>query len=176
MNRVALYAVTGSLALLTLTGCDKTKQQLGMTHSAPDEFAVVRRAPLEMPPDYTIRPPRPGAPRPQEAQVSEQAREVVFGGPQAVEKQAVSPTSAETMLLQQTGGERANPNIRNVVDAETAKLAPAQQPVIKKVMSIGKKQEAAANVVDAKAEAARLQKNRQEGKPVTAGKTPSKEQ
>ena len=32
----------------------------------PDEFAVESRAPLTVPPDFDLRPPEPGAPRPQE--------------------------------------------------------------------------------------------------------------
>ena len=31
-----------------------------MGKRSPDEFAVVRRAPLILPPDYGLRPPRPG--------------------------------------------------------------------------------------------------------------------
>ena len=49
------------ISFLALSGCSDAKEQLGLTRSAPDEFAVVKRAPLAMPPDYTLRPPRPGA-------------------------------------------------------------------------------------------------------------------
>ena len=47
-------------AVLSLSACGGTKEKLGLTKKAPDEFAVVRRAPLSMPPDYTLRPPTPG--------------------------------------------------------------------------------------------------------------------
>jgi len=40
-----------------------------------DEFAVVTKAPLIMPPDYNLRPPRPGAARPQEQSERQQAAE-----------------------------------------------------------------------------------------------------
>lgn len=48
----------------------------------PDEFAVQRQAPLVVPPDFTLTPPAPGAPRPSEGTAAEQALEALFGGPQ----------------------------------------------------------------------------------------------
>lgn len=49
----------------------------------PDEFAVQRQTPLVVPPDFALNPPRPGAPRPQEADSSTQALQAMFGGPAA---------------------------------------------------------------------------------------------
>jgi Protein of unknown function (DUF3035) len=62
--------------LLQLGGCGRGTVQdaLGMSKRAPDEFAVVRRAPLILPPDYDLRPPDPGAPRPNIGTTSDQAR------------------------------------------------------------------------------------------------------
>ena len=45
-----------------------------MSKRAPDEFAVVRRAPLIVPPDFDLRPPDPGAPRPNIGTTADQAR------------------------------------------------------------------------------------------------------
>ena len=50
-----------------------------MSKRAPDEFAVVRRAPLIVPPDYDLRPPDPGAPRPNIGTTSDQARVAMTG-------------------------------------------------------------------------------------------------
>ena len=60
------------MAVLALSACDSAKKQLGIERQAPDEFAVVKRAPLAMPPDYTLRPPTPGAQRPQEQTTDKQ--------------------------------------------------------------------------------------------------------
>ena len=67
------------LALPALTaGCSNTtREALGLTKRSPDEFQVVSNAPLSMPPDYNLRPPTPGAARPQEGTVREQAERVV---------------------------------------------------------------------------------------------------
>ena len=61
-----ICCVLGIAALLTgCTGNSKVGRVLGFEKSTPDEFAVVKRAPLTLPPDYGLRPPKPGAPRPQ---------------------------------------------------------------------------------------------------------------
>jgi hypothetical protein len=67
--------------LLQLGGCAQGTVQdaLGMSKRAPDEFAVVRRAPLIVPPDYDLRPPDPGAPRPNIGTTSDQARVALTG-------------------------------------------------------------------------------------------------
>ena len=49
-----------------LPGCSDLRAALGMDRAGPDEFAVESRAPLLIPPDFDLRPPQPGAPRPQE--------------------------------------------------------------------------------------------------------------
>ncbi|MCH1556317.1 MAG: DUF3035 domain-containing protein, partial [Pseudomonadales bacterium] len=57
--RVTLVLLT--LAALTLSACgDSTKRALGLSRTSPDEFSVVPRAPLSQPPDFNLRPPRPG--------------------------------------------------------------------------------------------------------------------
>ena len=55
---------------VVFTACDLLKPP----SSGPDEFAVVTRAPLSMPPDYGLRPPRPGAARPNETSPRDDAR------------------------------------------------------------------------------------------------------
>ncbi|QDH33508.1 DUF3035 domain-containing protein [Porphyrobacter sp. YT40] len=72
----------------------------------PDEFAVQRQAPLVVPPDFTLTPPAPGAPRPSEGTASEQALEALFGGPAPRSK-------VETSMLDRAGA--AAPSIRSQV-------------------------------------------------------------
>ncbi|MEO0643246.1 MAG: DUF3035 domain-containing protein [Pseudomonadota bacterium] len=72
----------------------------------PDEFAVQRQAPLVVPPDFSLTPPAPGAPRPAEGTAAEQALEALFGGPQA-------RSDIERSTLDRAG--RAEPGIRSEV-------------------------------------------------------------
>ncbi len=67
-------------ALGTLGGCAGSKATGFGNRNAPNEFAVTRNPPLVIPPDFALRPPRPGEPRPQEASPSQQALSAMFGG------------------------------------------------------------------------------------------------
>ena len=166
------HFILASASLLVLGACSTAKEQLGLEKEAPDEFQVVKRAPLELPPSYSLRPPRPGAPRPQEQATVEQARQTVFGGETAQQNQRL-PTTAEGSLLQQAGASNIDPSIRQRVDAESAALRKQDEPVIDKLLSLGSEEEPASTIVDAKKEAERLRKNKEEGRPVTAGESPS---
>lgn len=86
-----------------LTGCGSTNI---FDRDRPDEFAVSRQAPLVIPPDFVLEPPRPGAGRPQETVASEQALEVLFGGPQA-------RSATESSAIERAGED--TPGIRSVV-------------------------------------------------------------
>ncbi|MEO1648250.1 MAG: DUF3035 domain-containing protein [Pseudomonadota bacterium] len=81
----------------------------------PDEFAVQRQAPLVVPPDFSLTPPAPGAPRPTQGTASEQALEALFGGPQ-------ERSDIEKITLDRAGS--AAPGIRSVVgDPATSTVA-----------------------------------------------------
>ncbi|MBK5955442.1 hypothetical protein CCR92_15760, partial [Rhodospirillum rubrum] len=61
MNPFARTLVAAALlAPLALSGCSNAKKSLGLDRQPPDEFKVVTRAPLAMPPDFNLRPPQPG--------------------------------------------------------------------------------------------------------------------
>lgn len=76
------------VCVLALTGCEQTRQSLGLDRVPPDEFAVVTRAPLSVPPGIDLQPPRPGAARPQEPQTRDTATGVLFGNSPAPAQQA----------------------------------------------------------------------------------------
>jgi hypothetical protein len=109
--------VAMAAACAALSGCGGFKQAMGVEKVAPDEFRVVTRAPLVMPPDYALRPPRPGDPRPQELRPDGQARAAVFG--QDVGAQA---TAGERALVARAGADAVDPAIRAQVDLEGAAL------------------------------------------------------
>ncbi|MEO6716580.1 MAG: DUF3035 domain-containing protein [Novosphingobium sp.] len=46
----------------------------------PDEFAVQRQLPLVVPPDFSLTPPQPGAPRPSSGNSQSQTLDALFGG------------------------------------------------------------------------------------------------
>jgi len=118
-NRVAIAAVvTVGLTAGLLTGCASTKEALGMTKVTPDEFRVVTKAPLVVPPEYSLRPPSPGEPRPQELQPESQARQALLG-----QRAAETRSDGEKLLVTRAGGDKADPLIRYVVDDEFGSVA-----------------------------------------------------
>lgn len=173
MKRIGLII----LSALTLSACENAKESLGLETSPPDEFSVVKRAPLEMPPDYYLRPPAPGAQRPQELRTDVEAKQAVFGeqAPQTGSTPR-SVTSGEAILLDKTQATNLDPNIRAKVDAETARIAKEEQPTIDKIRGLaGQKVDAPATVVDSKAEAERLKQNKDQGLPANEGNVPTTE-
>lgn len=138
------------LSLLLLTGCSGAKESLGLTRNSPDEFAVVKRAPLEMPPDYALRPPQPGAPRPQEQAAADQARAAILGGRGG--RKSASP--AESSLVRAAGGAQISSDIRKKVDAESSDEGDV--PVVRKLIGIGSDKEDEGKTIDPAQEAARL--------------------
>jgi hypothetical protein len=72
-----------------IAGCTDFKRAVGLEPTLPDEFAVESRAPLTIPPDFELRPPQPGATRPQEKSADQQAKQLIEqAGPGEPGKQA----------------------------------------------------------------------------------------
>lgn len=106
---------------LLLIGCgSNVKETLGLERSAPDEFAVVERAPLVVPPNFNLVPPQPGAPRPQDETADASAKNLVLGSQSSAPKSAGS--AAEQNFLKQAGAAQVNPNIRQQVNAPDASV------------------------------------------------------
>lgn len=166
-------ALIGAAGLILLSGCSDAKRVIGLERQSPDEFAVVSRAPLSIPPEFKLRPPQPGAVRPQEGTTREQAREAVVGatsrGAAALAANGRSP--GEMSLLVKAGADKADPNIRHTLDRETAALVSADRGFAERLI-FWRDPEPPGTVVDAAKEAERLRQNKAAGKASTEGETP----
>ncbi|MCG8442560.1 MAG: DUF3035 domain-containing protein [Caulobacterales bacterium] len=100
-------------ASVALGACSGLRRAVGAEKIAPDEFRVVTKAPLVIPPEYNLRPPKPGEPRPQELIPEELARSALYG--QATNLRA---SDAEQLLVAKAGAASANPAVRTLVDVE----------------------------------------------------------
>lgn len=167
------YFLLIGLAVLGLSACSDIREGLGLGRSPPDEFAVVDRPPLSMPPDFGLRPPRPGAPRPQEVDTSQRASETLFGA----NKNAVGAPDAsdfsggEKALLEASGANKADPDIRTTVDRESSDKVVGSTHLVDELL-FWKPEEKSGTIVNAPAEAERIKEAKEKGEPVNQGATP----
>ncbi|HEY2707706.1 MAG TPA: DUF3035 domain-containing protein [Caulobacteraceae bacterium] len=101
-----------------LAGCNDASKAFGLAKVTPDEFRVVTKAPLTLPPDYSLRPPQPGEPRPQELQPESAARQALEGA-----REGDVRSDGEKLFVAKAGADRADPLVRYVVDDEFGSLA-----------------------------------------------------
>jgi len=157
-----------ALAVLSLAGCDSLNRALGKEKVIPDEFAVVSRAPLAIPPDYSLRPPRVSTTRDQETSPTDQARQSVF---RAGEQQASLPparaerSAGEDELLRQAGAADTPKNIRELVNNDPREGQTLESGFVDKLLFWeGVKTAPSNQVLDPAKEAERLRGTQMAGK------------
>lgn len=182
-------AAAGAL-LVALAGCtDRSGNILGFEKSSPDEFAVVKRAPLTLPPSFGLRPPRPGAARPQAVTPRDEAQASVFPTPnkprqtrrekrENEQRRIGDRSGSEVALLKRTGAIDVDPEIRDVINREAAGASTEEDTNFVDSLLFWRDNEKKppANfdvVVDPKGESRRIRENEILGKPVTEGVTPT---
>ena len=180
LTRAPLWLLAGSLAL---GGCADTRKAIGWDKSPPDEFRVMTRAPLSMPPDFGLRPPQPGAPRPQEGTTTDQARNAVTGGRTPPRTAGTGPAAAtavqrqggrsngEEALLSRAGADRIDPTIRATVDREARAMADADRSFTDRLI-FWRQPDPPGTVVDPQREQQRIRENQALGRAPTDGDTP----
>jgi hypothetical protein len=158
-------------AALGMGACSDARKAIGWDKASPDEFKIVSRAPLTMPPDFGLRPPAPGAARPQEVSPQEAARVAVFGP----ERPAANPvangtlSAGEQQLLGRAGADRVDPSIRDQIDRETQSLAEADKSFVDRLIFWRGPNPNDGATLDAAREAQRLREASATGKPANDG-------
>ena len=127
-NRAATLVAVTALGL-AVSGCGFLQRSVGASKVTPDEFRVVTKAPLVVPPEFALRPPAPGEPRPQELAPESAARTALLG-----RAAAVSRTEGEQLLASKAGATQADPLIRFVVDDEFGDLAHKEKSWADRIM------------------------------------------
>jgi len=111
------------------SACHSVSDAFGQNKSPPDEFRVVTKAPLVVPPEYALRPPAPGEPRPMELQPESAAEQALIG-----EREATDRDDAEKLLVAKAGAEHADPLIRYVIDDQFGSVAHKDKSFADRVM------------------------------------------
>jgi hypothetical protein len=173
--RTELLVVTGVVAAaIALSACQSTKRALGLTKSTPDEFAVVSHGALVMPPDFNLRPPVPGADRPQELPAEEQARSVLVGRQKMESLKTKGMSTGEVALLAKAGTEQTPADVRQTLDKESSVFAKERRSFTDHLLfwRDAKTDPGAGVAVDPEEEQKRLDENRALGKKANEGPTP----
>jgi len=172
MTRTRIAAMLAVSALLPLAagGCSDIRSAMGLEKNAPDEFNVVSRAPLSLPPDYNLRPPREGGDYITERDTRARARQAVFGGQQETDPYANDPNKSpgEAALLTRAGAGTVDPDIRRRVKQETESIANEDEGFVEQLIFWRKKGDEA-DVVNAGEEDQRLREARALGETPSSG-------
>jgi hypothetical protein len=164
-----------------LSACGKgvdVKESLGLNHEAPDEFRVLARPPLSVPPEFNLRPPGQESEYVGAVPAQTKAHDQVLGTAEAAASPrsgssatAVVPVTsgalpgrADSQLLANAGSTRADPHIRQKLLDDKLNGVASKDPGY---LFGGKKTDEPE--VDATKESDRIKKNKAQNLPPTAG-------
>lgn len=105
-----LPLLAAGLALSVAAACSSSGNSAAIT---PDEFRVVTKPPLSLPPNYSLRPPAPGTTIPAEVEAASSGSVAAFGSGLGQDASAV-----ERALVAAAQANAVNPAIRAQVDYE----------------------------------------------------------
>lgn len=112
MNKALLTLMIGGLVAFG-TACSSSGNS--SRAGVPDEFRVVKKAPLTVPPEYSLRPPQLGTVRPPEVSPERQNQILAFGTDIGANASAV-----ERMLVARADAIAVSPVIRDTIDYDEA--------------------------------------------------------
>ena len=160
-------------AFLLLPGCAEVRDMVGFSREGPDEFSVITHQPLVIPPDFDLRPPRPGGDEAERNRAKDAAEEALFSGSDApadaesaiTEDDSQPATAAPAPSGGLTAGEEAL--LQQLSGTQTqAEQQSSSQDAMADIAAGGD------SIVDARAEAERLRANEEAGAAPTEGATP----
>ncbi len=114
MRKIVKFSCLAGLGL-AVTGCASAGKRLGLTKTSPNEFNILTKAPLVVPPEYNLRPPQIGASSSENNYSQSAARQALIGDVDAAE-----PSQGEIILMTKAGVGRANQEIRLEVDGQNS--------------------------------------------------------
>ncbi len=122
MKRTLIFISAGT-AIALLPACAGGARDPGINDSQQDEFRVITKAPLTVPPDYALRPPQAGVAQPMEVDaervsvtafgstIGQDASEIERALVAAADANAVSPVVRAQVDYEQAGIIRKSPGL-----------------------------------------------------------------
>jgi hypothetical protein len=161
----------GGIGLL-LTGCDSIREAAGISKQPPDEFAVVTKAPLVIPPDFNLKPPKPGAAPTNQVSPTASAEEALYGDDPSAAAAALpgNYSDEEKILLAKSGAAAAGHGIRQQIAADAKQMEAADESFTDMVL-FREPEPDNGKAVDADSEAARIGDAKAQGQPIAPATT-----
>ncbi|MDP3460794.1 MAG: DUF3035 domain-containing protein [Hyphomonas sp.] len=110
----SLLILAAGAALAATTACSSTGGSSG--GATPNEFRVVTKAPLSIPPQYSLRPPGAGTTTPAEVEAATTNVTTAFGT-----TMGLNASASEKALVAAAGANAVNPAVRAQVDYEESR-------------------------------------------------------
>ena len=163
---------------ILLAGCRSARDIVGLSKQSPDEFEVVTRAPLSLPPDYGLRVPIPNSSRTQEKSVGESADDLISARGSLVSRQKLSSrdglgsiSPAEEAILGRARAERSNESIRATLNSENKAISGTDKKLIEKII-FWQGAEKPGAILEPEKESKRIKDLETDGKTIANGDVP----
>ncbi|MEE3295455.1 MAG: DUF3035 domain-containing protein [Pseudomonadota bacterium] len=125
-----------SIISISLMGCGSDLAKvLGTDKMPPDEFTILTKPPLIIPPEYNLRPPAEGEVRSEPQQSSRELQAILFGNSSASKEFSTS----ELNVMTGSGVGESIPNIREVLDSEMRDVEDVDESVKVQILNSGSK-------------------------------------
>ena len=134
-RRMAIVSVA-LVAALAVQGCGQLRKLAGVDKNPPDEFKIVNKPPLVMPPEFNLRPPKAGTASPQDLVPTAQAISALFPGRTTLPPPA---SQSEQALLQAAGSAGASSNVRSTA-GDSGTLVVEKGDLIKDILTTGERE------------------------------------
>ncbi len=158
---------------LWVTACSSARSIVGVGKQSPDEFEVVTRAPLSLPPDYGLRAPNPNVASAKERSVTAAAREVIVKSERKKARDIAggAVSLGESALLSSAGARNADTSIRALLENDNKSYYNFDEKLLEKVM-FWQAMDPPGAIIDPQKEAKRIGEARSKGAPVNTGDLP----
>lgn len=145
-------------AAAVLGGCSSLREAAGNGKDAPDEFAVVTKAPLVIPPDFNLKPPAPGMEPTNQIEPTQAAQAALFSADPATVAASLPATmsSGERYLLAYAHVQEADPAIRQQIASDITGMRGADDSFTNSVLFWTAPSVSGSAPLDADAEARRI--------------------
>ena len=114
MTTKFVLLMTAALAF-SLPACTTLAKASGARKTTPNEFNILTKAPLVVPPEYNLRPPAAGESRLEDSYSSQVARDALLGDVDDAE-----PSRGEMVLMSKAGVGKADPAVRVLIDGQNS--------------------------------------------------------